>query len=71
MKNNVGTADRVIRILAALLLVVLYTTNTVTGPLSTVLLIISVVLLLTGIMQVCPIYYILKINTKQNKSKQL
>jgi hypothetical protein len=58
MKVNVGTIDRVARILAGLVLTGLAVAGTI-GPWGY----IGIVLLLTGFMRVCPAYSLLGINT--------
>ena len=58
MKTNIGTIDRVVRILAGLVLIGLAYSGTI-GIWGYV----GVVLLLTGVVRVCPAYSILGINT--------
>ena len=58
MKANIGTIDRVVRILAGLVLMGLAFSGTI-GVWGYV----GVVLLLTGFVRVCPAYSILGINT--------
>jgi hypothetical protein len=58
MKVNIGTIDRVVRILAGLVLIGLAFSGTI-GVWGYV----GVVLLLTGVVRVCPAYSILGINT--------
>ena len=56
MKKNMGKADRVIRIILALLFAALYFTNTVTGTFGIILLALGVIFLLTSFMSFCPLY---------------
>ncbi|UTW67539.1 DUF2892 domain-containing protein [bacterium SCSIO 12643] len=63
MKKNMGNIDRGIRIVIALLLGTLYFTNTITGTLGLVLLIVSVVFVLTSLISFCPLYTLLGIKT--------
>lgn len=56
MKANMGTADRVIRVILALVMAILYFTETVSGTLGLVLLILAGVFLLTSIVSFCPLY---------------
>lgn len=58
-----GNIDRGIRIVIALLLGTLYFTNTITGTLGLVLLIVSVVFVLTSLISFCPLYTLLGIKT--------
>ncbi|QOR76581.1 MAG: DUF2892 domain-containing protein [Thermoflavifilum sp.] len=63
MKRNISTADRLIRLVLAIVLGVLYFTHTVTGTAGIILLIVGVILLLTALVNFCPIYRILGIST--------
>jgi hypothetical protein len=63
MKKNMGTLDRVIRIILAVLFAVLYFTNTVTGTWGIVLLVVAAVFLLTSLVGFCPLYVPFKIST--------
>lgn len=56
MKKNMGLADRVIRILVAVVIAVLYFTNVISGTLGIALLIVGGVFLLTSFVSVCPLY---------------
>ena len=63
MKKNIGTTDKIIRIILAAVFAVLYFTNTVTGTLGIVLLALGAISLLTSFISFCPLYLPLKINT--------
>ena len=63
MKKNMGSADRIIRVLLAAVMAVLYFTDTVTGTLGIVLLALAGIFLLTSFISFCPLYYLFKINT--------
>jgi len=56
MKKNMSTADRIVRILIAAIIGVLYFTDIVTGTLGIVLLVLAGVFLLTGFISSCPLY---------------
>lgn len=56
MKLNMGGADRIIRVLIAVAIAVLYFTNVITGTLAIVLLIVGAVFLLTSVVGFCPLY---------------
>ena len=56
-------ADRIIRIIVAIILGVLYFTHTVTGTLGIVLLVVGIVFLLTSFVGFCPIYRIIGVST--------
>lgn len=67
MKKNMGNADRVIRIILALVFVSLYYTGTIQGTLGLVLVILSGVFLLTSFVSFCPLYAIVGLNTCPTK----
>lgn len=56
MKKNMGSADRIIRLVLAAVIAVLYFTNTVPGMLGLVLLVLAVVFALTSFVSFCPLY---------------
>lgn len=62
-----GSADRIIRILIAVVIGVLYFTNVITGILAIILLIVGVVFLLTSFVSFCPLYLSLRLSTKKKK----
>jgi len=64
MTQNMGTADRTLRIVIAAIIAGLYMTGMISGTLAIVLGIIALVFLLTGIIGFCPAYAPLKISTK-------
>lgn len=65
--KNVGTIDKVVRIAAAILIGVLYATNTISGIAAILLVIVAVVLLITSFIGFCPLYRALGINTCRKK----
>ncbi len=56
MKKNMGNTDRAIRIVIAVLILVLYITNQISGTLAIVGLILSAVFALTSLIGFCPLY---------------
>jgi hypothetical protein len=58
-----GTADRVIRMVIAVLIFTLYTTGTISGLLGIILLILGGVFILTSFVRICPLYSLFGINT--------
>ena len=56
MKANMGSADRIGRVLLAVVFAVLYFTGTVTGTFGIVLLVLGAVFLLTSVISFCPLY---------------
>jgi hypothetical protein len=67
MKNNVGTIDKVIRILVAVVVVVLYFTHVISGTLGIILLALAAVFVVTTILGFCPIWQILGLSTRKSK----
>jgi len=67
MKTNVGIIDRAVRMLIAIIIIVLYFGQVITGTLAIVLLVLAVVLTLTGLIRFCPLYLPFGINTWNKK----
>lgn len=67
MKPNMGTADRIIRVLLAAVLAYLYFSGTVTGTLGLVLVILGAVFVLTSLVSFCPLYTLVGLNTCSTK----
>ena len=65
MKPNMGTADRIIRAVLAIIMAVLYFSGTVTGTLGIILLVLAGVFLLTSLISFCPLYAPFKFNTRK------
>ena len=62
-----GSADRIIRVLIAVVVAVLYFTDVITGTLATVLLALAAVFLLTSLVSFCPLYAPFGIKTCSTK----
>lgn len=65
MKANVGTTDKAIRILAAILIGVLYFTNVISGTVAIVLLILAGIFIVTSFISFCPLYWPFGISTRK------
>ncbi len=63
MKKNMGTVDRVIRVLLAVVVLILYLTGNITGLAAVVLGVIAVIFVVTSIIGFCPLYVPFKIST--------
>lgn len=63
MKKNLGSIDRIIRILFAVVVAVLFFTNVISGTLGIVLLVVGGVLLATSFINFCPLYSIFGISS--------
>ena len=69
MKQNLGIADRVIRLLAGIALIELSVNDMFRGLGNTVSWLIALVLILTAMIGFCPLYAIFGIRTKSTKWK--
>lgn len=65
MKSNMGTIDKVVRILIAVAIGVLYFTNQISGMAATILLILAGIFILTSFIGFCPLYAPFRISTKK------
>jgi len=63
MKKNMGLIDKVIRILIAVVVIVLYFTHVISGLLGIILLILAGVFILTSFLGFCPLYLPFGLNT--------
>jgi hypothetical protein len=67
MKKNMGTVDKVIRILVAVVVVALYFTNVISGTLAIVLLALSAIFVVTSLLSFCPLYLPFSLNTRKKE----
>ena len=67
MKKNMGTIDRVIRTLLAIVVLILYLTDVISGVVAIILVIIAVIFLLTSLVSFCPLYSLLKFSTMKKE----
>ena len=67
MKQNMGTIDRAIRLIAAAIIAALYFTGQISGTLAIVLGVIAVIFLVTSLIGWCPAYLPLKLSTKKGE----
>lgn len=67
MKKNMGLADRLIRLLVAVVIAALYLLNVITGPVALVLLVLAAIFALTSLAGNCPLYSLFGINTCSRK----
>jgi len=63
MKKNMGTIDRVIRILLAIVVIVLYMNDSITGVAAIILGIVAFIFIVTSLIGYCPLYAACKIST--------
>ncbi len=63
MKNNMGLTDRIVRVIIAAIIGILYFSGVLSGTLGIVLLVIAAVFVLTSLVSFCPLYAPFGINT--------
>lgn len=68
MKKNMGSADKIIRLLIAAVIVGLYMSNVVTGKLGIVLLVVAAIMVLTSFVSFCPLYTLFGASTCKTKN---
>ena len=68
MKKNMGTVDRVARILIAIVVAILFFTKVITGTLGIVLLVFAGIFVLTSLVSFCPLYLPFGIKTCKTKT---
>jgi hypothetical protein len=56
MKPNMGNTDRIIRIVAAVVIAALYFAGALSGLAATILLVVAAILVLTSFISFCPLY---------------
>ena len=62
-EKNVGTIDRVVRIIVGIALLAGFALNMVAAPLSYLVVLIGIIALLTGAIGTCPAYSVIGITT--------
>ena len=67
MKKNMGIIDKVIRILIAVVVVVLYFTHVISGTLAIILLALSAIFIVTSFLSFCPLYLPLGLSTRKKE----
>jgi hypothetical protein len=67
MKQNMGTTDKVVRILIAVAIAVLYFANVISGTVAIVLLVLAGVFILTSLLGFCPLYMPIGLSTLKKK----
>jgi hypothetical protein len=67
MKKNMGSADRVIRVMLAALVAVLYFTNVISGTTAIILAVLAIVFVATSLTSFCPLYLPFGLSTLRKK----
>ena len=69
MKQNMGSIDRGIRIVLAVVVAILFFTNVISGTVAIVLGVIAVAFLVTGLIGTCPAYCPIGLSTKKKEEE--
>jgi hypothetical protein len=68
MNKNMGSTDKIIRLIISAVLVVLYFTGTLTGTFGIIALVVAAVFTLTSLVSFCPLYTVFGIKTCKVKT---
>ncbi len=63
MKKNMGTLDKSIRLLLAVIFIILYFTGVVASTTGIILLVLAGIFIVTGFVSFCPLYTIFGLST--------
>lgn len=63
MKNNMGITDRVVRVIIAAIIGILYFSGMLSGTLGIALMVVAAVFVLTSLLGFCPLYAPFGLNT--------
>lgn len=66
MKKNMGTADRTIRTIVAIIIAVLYFAGLISGTTAIILGILAAVFILTSLVGTCPLYLPIGLSTRKD-----
>jgi hypothetical protein len=67
MKPNVGTIDKAIRILSAVVIATLYFMEKISGTTAIILLVLAIIFIITSFLSFCPLYWPFGISTHKKK----
>ena len=67
MAKNIGTVDKLIRLVIVAIIAILYATKTITGTAAIIAGIIAILLLLTTLFSYCGLYSLLKVSTRKKE----
>lgn len=70
MKKNMGSADKIIRLIIAAIVAILYFTNVLTGTVGIILLVLAGVFVLTSLISFCPLYAPFGLSTCARKERK-
>jgi len=67
MKKNMGVVDKIVRIIVALVIVLLYFTHVINGTVAIIGLVLSGIFILTSFLSFCPLYLPFGISTRKKE----
>jgi len=67
--KNMGTIDRIVRVVIALVIVALYFAGMLSGTTAIILLIVAGIFIITSLISICPLYLIFGIKTCKVEKK--
>jgi hypothetical protein len=67
MKKNMGNLDRIIRLLVAATIALLYLLGVISGTLAYILLAVAVIFIATSFVSFCPIYKLFNLSTRKEE----
>ncbi|HQX43677.1 MAG: DUF2892 domain-containing protein [Saprospiraceae bacterium] len=67
MKKNMGSVDRMVRVLVAVVIVGLYSANVISGTIAIVGLLFAGIFIATSFMSFCPLYLPFGISTREKE----
>ncbi|MFC2125521.1 DUF2892 domain-containing protein [Bacteroidota bacterium] len=70
MKKNMGIIDRIIRVVSAIVIGILYINGTLSGTTAIILLVVGLILLATSSIGWCPLYLPFGLKTKSGSPKE-
>jgi len=67
MKKNMGNLDRIIRLLVAATIALLYLLGVISGTLAYILLAVAVIFIATSFVSFCPLYKLFNLSTRKEE----
>lgn len=67
MNHNMSTADRIIRLIVAAIIVFLYLNHNIEGTMGMIFIVIAVVFALTSFISFCPLYSLFGLSSKKKR----
>jgi di/tricarboxylate transporter len=65
MKKNMGSVDRIIRILVAITIAILYFTGQISNTAAIILMVLAIIFIATSFIGFCPLYWPFRLSTRK------